>query len=112
MQNFTMKCLDLCDLVLILIRFSCLNLYFRISIFFFKSISTLETSTCMSSYKLFCLSSSFLDYTIKTWISDKNTSLWLSTAAGLGGSSQLDYEFLTHIILRIKPNIQEPLSFP
>lgn len=31
-----MKCLDLCDLVFILIRFSCLNLYFRISIFFKK----------------------------------------------------------------------------
>lgn len=65
-----MKCLDLCDLVFILIRFSCLNLYFRISIFLKKSISTLEISTCISSYKLFCLSSSFLDYMIKTWISD------------------------------------------
>lgn len=65
-----MKCLDFCDLILILIRFSCLNLYFRMSIFKKKSSSTLEISTCISSYKLVCLSSSFLDYMIKTWISD------------------------------------------
>lgn len=48
---------------------------------------------------------------IKTWISDMRQAYGYQQQQGWGGLSQLDYELLTHIILRTEQNIQNTLAF-
>lgn len=106
-----MKCLDMCDLILILIRFSCLNLYFRMSIFLKKSSSTLEISTCISSYSHSAFLQVLLDCMIRTWISDMIQACGYQQQQGWEDRHSLTMNSSLTLFLELN-KYTEHLSFP